>query len=379
MSVPDTQDKRRAILDMLPATRREISNEIGESIRTVRYHMEKLEEEDNYNFYMDSGDIWHEGEEGDFSTSCRDTSRTRTRTYNRAKATKEINNALTEIESDYRELLKDNPPHRTDFETSEDGSTLVIPRTDDHFGARVIERGVNEKYTTEIAKERVNYIIDHAIETANERGDVEEVVLGLFGDHIDGENVYSNHKANIKEFVREQIKTVSSTYLNQIQKLSDEFEHVKIVTVPGNHGNLGKGSITNADDIVFDQIDMGLGLLDIDNVSMEYSNGSYISFDVRGHNAYARHGQDALKHASTSSGDNRWMNWKEESGFAVAYHGHYHQLRLEPVGHGQVFQCGTPVPPSMFVDSIGSTGIPRVFYHFTTDENVVEDMQILEF
>jgi len=371
--------KRSTILNLLPATRREMAEEMGESIRTVRYHMERLEDEHDYNFVMTSDDVWHKEEEGSLNEPHRNTEPTRTRTYDRAQSTKDVNNALTEIESDYRELLKDNPPHSTDFEPSEGGSTLVIPRTDDHFGARVIERGVNQKYTTPIAKERVNYIIDHAIETTNERGDVEEVVLGLFGDHIDGENVYSNHKANIKKFVREQIKIVSSTYLNQIQKLSDEFEHVKVVTVPGNHGTLGKGSITNADDIVFDQIDMGLGLLDIDNVTMEYSNGSYVDFNIRGYDAYARHGQDALQHASTSSGDDRWMNWKEDSDFEVAYHGHHHQLRLEPVGHGQVFQCGTPVPPSMFVDSLGSTGIPRVFYHFTTDENVVEDMQILEF
>jgi len=73
------------------------------------------------------------------------------------------------------------------------------------------------------------------------------------------------------------------------------------------------------------------------------------------------------------------MNWKEDSDFHLAYHGHHHQLRLEPVGHGQVFQCGTLVPPSLFVNKIGSTGLPRAMYHFTTDDNPVEDLNVIEF
>lgn len=383
MSVQITS-KQKSVLEEMPGSRKEVANSLNITERSVRYRQKALEDK-GYRFERDSDGVWRnvtdEMKEGykEQQEHYRDTEPKRINTYEKAQATKEINNALTQIEKDYKEALEDRPLHYTDFDRKDGNSTLVIPRTDDHFGARINKRSVNEEYTTPIAKERVNYIIDHAIEKAKERGDVEEVVLGLFGDHIEGENVFPNHKAKIEKFVREQIKIVSSTYLNQIQKLSDEFEHVKIVTVPGNHGSLGKGSISNADDIVFDQIDMGLDLLDMDNVTMEYSNGSYINFDIRGHSAYARHGQDALKHASTSSGDDRWMNWKEDSDFAIAYHGHHHQARMEPVGHGQVFQCGTPVPPSLFVDSIGETGIPRVLYHFTTDEKLVEDMQIIEY
>lgn len=397
--------KQQAVYDCLPETRKNIAEHLGISRRSVRYRMDAIEEDTPIEFERDSDGVWcvsgssleedeelpsedEETEQHGYTQAeepsngraeeGRNTEVLRENTYEKAQATKEINNELLEIEREIKQAIQDVPHYNTDFERTKGNSTLVIPRSDDHFGAKVESRSVNAEFTTEIAKDRIEHTIDSAISSAHDREEyVEDVVLGLFGDHIEGEYIFNNQIAHLDEFLREQIKEASTFYVNQIEKLCHEFENVKVVTCPGNHGRTS--GVTNADDIVFDWIQTGLQWKDVDNVEFVESNGKYVEFNIRDFDGYARHGTDALKHASTTSGDDRWMNWKEESPFDIAYHGHHHELRVEPVGHSQVFQCGTPVPPSLFVNSIGETGKPRTMFHFTTDEKVIEGLDILEF
>lgn len=368
--------EQKEVLEKLPKTRKQIADELEISVRAVRYRMSAMERR-GIEFEQTPDGRWWRNDENDGVE--RDVEPQRQNSYAKAQATKKTNNILTELEADVKEILRGVPVREADFEPSDEKSTLVIPRSDDHFGVKIDGRGVNEELSTPIAERRINHIVDHAIEKAAERGDVEEVILGLFGDHIDGEQVYPGHHVNLEQFLRGQIRKAATVYIEQIQKLSKHFDHVKIIMCPGNHGNLGKSAITNADDIVFDEIELGLDLIGVENVTIVQSNSKYVAFDIRGFQGYARHGDDALSHASTSSGDDRWLNWKEEVDFDVAYHGHYHQLRIEPVGYGQVCQCGTIIPPSLFVNSIGMTGKPRVFYHFATDEQVFTGMEVIEF
>ena len=373
----DVTPKQQDVLDLLPATRDDIADELDISYRACRYRMNAIEEQTDVSFERDGNNVWSVSD-GDNVEVREEEEPKRVNSYDKAQATKEINNALLDIEKEIKEAIKKLPHYNTDFKTTEGNSTLVIPRSDDHFGAKIKARSVNEEFTTEIAKTRIEFLINKAIDASRNRDEkVEEVVLGLFGDHIEGETIFHNQLAGLGDFLREQIREVSTFYVNQIEKLSDEFDNVKVITCPGNHGKTS--GVTNADDIVFDWVETGLQWKDVDNVEFVESNGKYVEFTIRDHDAYARHGTDALKHASTSSGDDRWMNWKEEAPFDIAYHGHHHQLRMEPVGHSQVFQCGTPVPPSLFVNSIGETGKPRVMYHFTTDENMIEGLDIIEF
>jgi len=348
--MPEPTPKQKEVLDLMPNSREFIAEELNISRRSVRYRMNALEKK-GYEVERDSDGVWGIVGESDTENEekterseektkpRRNASVKRINTYDNAQATKDINNALLDIEKQVVEAVNKVPVDYPEFENSENSSTLVIPRSDDHFGVKVEGRSVNSDYSTPIARERVNYVINDAIEKARKRGDVENVVMPILGDVIDGENVYPGHEVNLQDFMNDQIKKASSVYINQIQKLSEEFEHVKIPLCPGNHANIG--TISNADDIIYNQLEMGVELLGIDNVSFVRDNSAYVEFTIRGYDGYGRHGDDALEHASTSSGDDRWMNWKEDSDFDVAYHGHHHQLRLEPVGHGQVFQCGT--------------------------------------
>lgn len=418
--ISDLTPKQKAVYDCLPETRKNIAEHLDISRRSVRYRMSAIEEDTDIDFERDSDGVWYvsdgsfdgeddspsvdeesleeayrdaneqtrsDEEESEIVSYNRDSMDTeskreawRVNSYNKAQATKDVNNELTEIEQELKEALNSRTIQYTDFDRSENASTLVIPRSDDHFGVKVDGRSINEEYSTPIARERVNYVIDHAIQKSRERGDVEDVVVPLLGDFVDGEKVYPGHESNLGQYLRGQIREAAKVYINQVEKLADEFDHVTVVTCPGNHGSFGDGVVSNADDIVYDEVELGIDLLGIDNVSFQHSpNSVYVEFDIRGWKAYGRHGQDALEHASTSSGDDRWMNWKEESDFDVAYHGHHHQLRTEPVGYAQLFQCGTTVPPSLFVNQIGKTGVPRVFYHFTTDEQMIDGMEIINF
>lgn len=369
-------EEQKSVLELLPDTRKNISETLGISLRAVRYRMDAME---------DKGYRFERNRDGTWDTIGRDQKEEpqRVKSYEKSQITKDINDVLTEMERDLKEIVNQTNPvvAQKGITNTKGKSTVVIPRTDDHFGAHIKARQREEEFDSDEAERRVRKVIDHVIHRSRERGDVENAILGMFGDHVDGETVYNAQLDDIDKILRDQIKQASKVYVEQIEKLSDEFDHVTVVTVPGNHGSLSKDSTSNADDIVFDQVETGISWLDLDNVTMKKSyNQNFVEFSIRNHNGYARHGQDALKHAATSSGQNRWMQWKEGSNFDVAYHGHHHQLRMEPVGRGNtVFQCGTITPPSLFADSVGSTGVPETFYHFATDEESVEEIQRIRF
>lgn len=378
----DLTISQREVLDCIPDTRRSIANELGTTIRAVRYRMDALEDK-GFKFSRDDDGVWdvtkkplnHEKREPEEPK--------RVDSYAKAQATKDVHNELTKMEKEIKEILNAKPPVISEYEVSEGTSTLVIPRSDDHFGAKVEPRQGEQGFEDNVGERRINEIVDRAIERSRERGGVEDAVLGLFGDHVDGETIYNGQLGDIQKSLRKQITHAARVYVQQIRKLSDEFENVHVATVPGNHGSISKEGSTNADNIVFDQIEIVLSTLgdEVSNVTVNKSyNNNFVEFPIRDYRGYARHGQDSLGHLGTSSGKYRWHEWSEGCDFDVAYYGHYHTLKMEKLGKGRpVFQCGSVVPPSLFADSVAEAGRPAGFYHFATDEEIIDEIRPVRF
>jgi len=176
-----------------------------------------------------------------------------------------------------------------------------------------------------------------------------------------------------------------------IRTLAEHFPAVVVVCQHGNHGELrAKGSSheANADDLLYDAIDLALRQSDLENVQLITNHvDTHIEFEMRGHRGYMIHGQDSMDHIGTNSAKKRWFAWLIQSGdrhgdngWDVGYMGHYHQLKVEPVAGRSVFQGGSLQPAGDYETSLGiAPGRPGAWTHTVSDEEAVEQIKPIYF
>ena len=374
MSESEITEKQQAVLDKLPASRRDVAESLDITVRSCRYRMDALEEK-GYDFWMDSDDVWHEGDRE--SVEREDDEPWRVNTYNRAQTTKDVHNELTEMEQEIKEALSNVTPNVSDFERSPSSSTLIMPHSDSHVGAIVEERHGVDYYSAEEARDAIEQYFDECIRSAQERGDVEDVVLILNGDHLDGEGVHAAQRHEQEDNLRDQLRKAAETYIEQILRLSEEFENVSVYCVPGNHGDISKRSTSNADMMLFDYVDTSLSYSDAENINLVKAGpGGFVNFTVRGWNYFSRHGEDYLEHVGTSSGIRRALQWHTQYQFDAALRSHYHSVKYEPIADEvPIVMTGSPAPPSTFAESKAADGGNCGVYWFTTEDQVIDGFQ----
>lgn len=98
-------------------------------------------------------------------------------------------------------------------------------------------------YNFEIASNRVTAAVDKFISTTEDRrnsAQIDELRLYLIGDMVEGESMRQGHSHEIEMPVVEQAMRYAPTMLaSAIAKLMANFDRIKIVGVPGNHGRNG--------------------------------------------------------------------------------------------------------------------------------------------
>lgn len=89
---------------------------------------------------------------------------------------------------------------------------------------------------------------------AQERKHLSEFILLLGGDLIEGCSIYPNQQWQIDLDMRGQIRTMTGMLLHSLDRLATKFDRVRVVAVPGNHGeNRQNGKRNNRHDN-FDQL-----------------------------------------------------------------------------------------------------------------------------
>lgn len=379
-SKPDSEaftEKQKQVLNLLPATRREIADELGITIRAVRARMNGIEKKGG-NLVRDDSNVWYwEGGENIHRITSR----------NKSTVTRKANEHLAKIEEQLKNILKQTDPATAPIETTESKEDVVIHRTDDHIGQVVYDDHGNAIFDTEIAKQRVRQVTDRVMElihrTQAENRDFENCHLLLGGDTVTNENIYDHQPFNIDETLDRQIEIGAELYFEQIKRLSKEFDTVQVVAQAGNHGEIrasGQSKKANADDIVYAMLDQLVRVSEMENVHFVRNDATYYTnFHMRGHKGHLRHGQNSLEHIGTSSGKNRWRGWALNHQFDIAYRGHYHEWKLEHVHNRPVMMSGSICPPSDFEESLSLWGEPAATIHGVSDRRPITWMYPIHF
>lgn len=386
----------------MPATAQEIADVLGYSSVSGVYDLLRRASDRSPGLVFDSDDngVWTCNEvAADGGTTTEEPTTHRVPTATKQATTKAVNDFLSELEIGLRTRLQNHEPVRTDLPTRKGGIDMVMFRTDDHLGSTETE--VNEHgdkveiFNTDMAVDRVYQHLEQVLtwkrELVEQGYTIDTVHLLMNGDHVTGEDIYPGQGIEIDRTLREQVREGSNLYVDVIRTLAAEFPSVQVVAQHGNHGELRTGaqsSEANADDLMYDAVDLALRQSELDNVSYVTNHvDTHIEFNMRGHRGYLRHGQDSLGHIGTSSGENRWKSWllqsveeHDDTGWDVGYVGHHHELKVEPVNGRPVLMGGTTQPAGDYENSLGiAPGRPGAWTHTVSDDEAIDMMRPMYF
>ena len=131
---------------------------------------------------------------------------------------------------------------------------MVIVLSDLHFGKHT------KWFNMEEANRRLLTIPDELKDKTDKLNDLDEVVVILAGDLVEGEDIYPTQNNHIECSAIEQVKGCAESTWKMILKLRGYFPDaiLRIETVPGNHGRVSKtaNEKTNWDNVVYMIISM---------------------------------------------------------------------------------------------------------------------------
>lgn len=375
----DLSENEYVAKELMPATSRTLADTMGITLSYVYDIVESMRRK-GHNVEQDAqGRYFIEGVHSP-SASPSFVATEQDQSSSKATKTKKAKEYLASLEYSLKKSLDDMEPAVADggLERTPGGEDLIIHRTDDHFGELNTNQHGDVIFDSEIAQERVEQVFDETFAITEARRDsgseFDTAHLLLGGDIVTGESIYDGQPHEIDETLNEQIDRAADVYTENIRRMSDEFPTVQVVCQPGNHGRLGTGNPTNADGILYSALDKIVRESDMENVTFLQSDRSYyIDFEIRDWSAHLRHGHDSsLEHIGTSAGKQRWLSWLVDHDFDIAFRGHYHMFKEEPIAGRPVFMGGSILPQTEFEESHALSGRAVGGVHGSSDDYPAE-------
>lgn len=146
-----------------------------------------------------------------------------------------VEQKLDKLEEELTSLGKVNFDKHEEVNISSDNDMLVI-LSDLHIGQTF--NSVFGKYNTDIAKNRLNELLDHII-SIQKTHHSEKCYVSLQGDLISG-NIHKSIQVTNRENVIEQIKIATELISSFCYELSKHFRVVFMTSVVGNHTRIDK-------------------------------------------------------------------------------------------------------------------------------------------
>lgn len=198
-------------------------------------------------------------------------------------------------------LASARPPKVLRENETRSRETALLLLTDHHVGARFTREemaGLNH-YDIEEYSRRLKYVVRKTIRLTRGRPDlvVPEIVVFLGGDMIDG-LIHDSIERNADAAPADQVVIGSWLLAQAIQELAANFERVRVVCAPGNHGRIRKPhemeSVTqNFDTLLY--LLCRAHLRRQANVSFQIPREWWSHVDIEGHGVLCLHGHVGVK------------------------------------------------------------------------------------
>jgi len=214
--------------------------------------------------------------------------------------------------------------------------SLVVCFSDNHFGRIIKDDDGETIYNFQIAAERVAKTPELLIEmlTKEQRNNIDEVIVLMVGDHVDGEGVFPAQEMLLEDHVAEQCKRCVRAFWLAIKAFRKIFPMVRVITCRGNHGRGGVSPDSNWDVVLYQQLELLIDLEGDPNLTIKNKYGEFNTVDVRGWKGMIRH--KAPQQSSTAAGAIKFAGWQGIHNWDFFVFGHFHNW-------GVMNWCGKPI------------------------------------
>jgi predicted MPP superfamily phosphohydrolase len=203
------------------------------------------------------------------------------------------------------------------------GSSMCILLSDTHIGK------YTDNFNKKVFSERILSIADKLSEEMTLPSDLEEFVLMLAGDMLEGENIYETQAHHIEMVAIDQVQIAVDTFWQLAVKLRQKFNKpVRFVTVPGNHGRVSKTASekTNWDNIIYQTLGY-LASVNADKlITADINFEAFHTFQVQDKVGMLFH--HGTKHLGTPAMQTKVAGWIYTKQFDFMCHGHWHHWEV---------------------------------------------------
>jgi predicted phosphodiesterase len=282
-----------------------------------------------------------------------------------------------ENEKGVREWLEDiakltkNKKFKVAKPVQSDASSLVIVLSDLHVGKST------EWFNLDVAKTRLlsmprqiaNGLPDH---------DIDEVVVALVGDLVEGEDIYPNQPWGVDAPAINQLKACSYGIWDMLVETSRMFDcPVRVVSVPGNHGRTSKTADgeTNWDNAVLFCLSLMADGSDED-ISICTNQNLFLRFQVKDKVGLLYH--HGVKHTGTPAMREKVAGWKSGYGMDFLLHGHWHEWKIGTWIDVTIVSNGCLCGPDDLADKMAKPNTARQGYFLVTPGKPLSNFGFIE-
>lgn len=250
------------------------------------------------------------------------------------------------------------PSNATAVEGEE--ATLVIALSDTHFGKHTKMFSLGKAYDRLLS-------MPDLIVAKGALPPIDEVVVLLAGDMVEGEDIYPTQNNHIECSAIEQVQACSRAIWHMLLKLRKVFGvRVRVETVPGNHGRISKtaNEQTNWDNVVYHILAVMNEMHDDEDLVVNCNFDTFRTFRVKDKTGLIYH--HGVKHTGTPSMREKIAGWVHAKDFDFLVHGHWHEWHVGNwlgkfvVGNGCL--CG----PDDLAERMGKEDTARQAYFFVS-------------
>ena len=202
-----------------------------------------------------------------------------------------------------------------------DKSSLVVVMSDTHYGKQT------PYFDLEVARERARDLPARIFSTT--LPEIDEIVLILAGDMIEGEDIYATQNNHIECPVFEQTQVCSESLWETILLFRELFKcRVRVETCPGNHGRMSKtaNEKTNWDNVVYHLLRLMAQFHGDPEIVVNANFDVMTTFPVKDKVGLAYH--HGVKHTGTPAMREKIAGWNKTKKFDFLVHGHWHEWHV---------------------------------------------------
>lgn len=276
-----------------------------------------------------------------------------------------------EVYANYKNMIADLTKEASVVGVSADSSpvssgaeSIVLMLSDLHIGKSVVDEDGYSVYNIEIALERLKQIaegIKRVISHARRSTTIDEIVVCLIGDILDGDNIYKTQAHHLDDHIAGQLKSGTKALWDLITDLADidGIQKVRVATVRGNHGRASDSSHedSNMDNLLYDNLQFAATLHGDDRISVTTKYSAFHVVEVKGHRLLLRH--EAPLTCDTSAARAKLGGWCDIHKCDAILSGHYHHTQISTFADRYIIRNGSTVGPDNLSERMAVTSKPE--------------------